>query len=151
MPELAALAVRDHLGLHPGDRKSTRLNSSHTVISYAVFCLIKKNRIGVVARMRSPDLAAADVIRRARRALAGVSGPLLLVRLLAAAAHVGPGLGRVRSRALRCLLRLDQLPQKVVFDLGAEDCVGESELAVFFPFAATAVIYTLSLHDALPI
>src|SRR5437588_8479925 len=24
------------------DRKSTRLNSSHTVISYAVFCLIKK-------------------------------------------------------------------------------------------------------------
>src|SRR5438034_4612481 len=34
-------------GLAPGasirDRKSTRLNSSHTVISYAVFCLKKKN------------------------------------------------------------------------------------------------------------
>src|SRR5438034_5564126 len=27
------------------DRKSTRLNSSHTVISYAVFCLKKKKRI----------------------------------------------------------------------------------------------------------
>src|SRR5260221_1663308 len=27
-----------------GDRKSTRLNSSHTVISYAVFCLKKKKR-----------------------------------------------------------------------------------------------------------
>src|SRR5260221_6290187 len=27
------------------DRKSTRLNSSHTVISYAVFCLKKKNNI----------------------------------------------------------------------------------------------------------
>src|SRR5436190_13969950 len=27
------------------DRKSTRLNSSHTVISYAVFCLKKKNKI----------------------------------------------------------------------------------------------------------
>src|SRR5260221_2567334 len=26
------------------DRKSTRLNSSHTVISYAVFCLTKKNK-----------------------------------------------------------------------------------------------------------
>src|SRR5438132_7090833 len=26
------------------DRKSTRLNSSHTVISYAVFCLKKKRR-----------------------------------------------------------------------------------------------------------
>src|SRR5947207_13061374 len=29
-------------GGHAGDRKSTRLNSSHTVISYAVFCLKKK-------------------------------------------------------------------------------------------------------------
>src|SRR5438132_10013178 len=27
------------------DRKSTRLNSSHTVISYAVFCLKKKRQI----------------------------------------------------------------------------------------------------------
>src|SRR5438132_4834887 len=30
------------VGLRHGDRKSTRLNSSHTVISYAVFCLKKK-------------------------------------------------------------------------------------------------------------
>src|SRR5256885_6374035 len=29
-------------GRHGGDRKSTRLNSSHLVISYAVFCLKKK-------------------------------------------------------------------------------------------------------------
>src|SRR5205807_9195981 len=39
-----AAAGRDrdqHLGL---DRKSTRLNSSHLVISYAVFCLKKKNK-----------------------------------------------------------------------------------------------------------
>src|SRR5256885_8071826 len=28
----------------PPDRKSTRLNSSHLVISYAVFCLKKKNK-----------------------------------------------------------------------------------------------------------
>src|SRR2546427_9523315 len=28
------------------DRKSTRLNSSHSQISYAVFCLKKKNRRG---------------------------------------------------------------------------------------------------------
>src|SRR3712207_8868167 len=28
--------------LHEGDRKSTRLNSSHANISYAVFCLKKK-------------------------------------------------------------------------------------------------------------
>src|SRR2546422_5312910 len=29
---------------HPGDRKSTRLNSSHGYISYAVFCLKKKKK-----------------------------------------------------------------------------------------------------------
>src|SRR5207248_10477991 len=29
--------------LHSSDRKSTRLNSSHRTISYAVFCLKKKN------------------------------------------------------------------------------------------------------------
>src|SRR5947207_8609197 len=29
---------------HTKDRKSTRLNSSHTVISYAVFCLKKKKK-----------------------------------------------------------------------------------------------------------
>src|SRR5258708_14600002 len=30
-----------------GDRKSTRLNSSHQIISYAVFCLKKKKRHAV--------------------------------------------------------------------------------------------------------
>src|SRR5437588_1765676 len=30
--------------ISPQDRKSTRLNSSHTVISYAVFCLKKKTQ-----------------------------------------------------------------------------------------------------------
>src|SRR5260221_202387 len=41
--------ISDH-----GDRKSTRLNSSHTVISYAVFCLKKKKKIAM--RERLPDL-----------------------------------------------------------------------------------------------
>src|SRR5688572_31065047 len=39
---LRHLAV-DQGGL--GDRKSTRLNSSHSQISYAVFCLKKKNTL----------------------------------------------------------------------------------------------------------
>src|SRR3712207_7076819 len=38
--ELADAVVR--VPIH-GDRKSTRLNSSHANISYAVFCLKKKN------------------------------------------------------------------------------------------------------------
>src|SRR5436190_3736516 len=37
---------------HRGDRKSTRLNSSHTVISYAVFCLKKKNTVNANAGAR---------------------------------------------------------------------------------------------------
>src|SRR5256885_8017656 len=32
------------------DRKSTRLNSSHLVISYAVFCLKKKKNIAILIR-----------------------------------------------------------------------------------------------------
>src|SRR3712207_7794738 len=37
------VAVEDRVHLvRPGDRKSTRLNSSHANISYAVFCLKKK-------------------------------------------------------------------------------------------------------------
>src|SRR6266566_8267365 len=37
-----------------GDRKSTRLNSSHLVISYAVFCLKKKKNKGTF-RMTKPE------------------------------------------------------------------------------------------------
>src|SRR2546422_8620428 len=32
-----------------GDRKSTRLNSSHGYISYAVFCLKKKKKLGTLS------------------------------------------------------------------------------------------------------
>src|SRR5438552_17897167 len=39
-------ALQVDIGLAPGerDRKSTRLNSSHQIISYAVFCLKKKKK-----------------------------------------------------------------------------------------------------------
>src|SRR2546430_6979067 len=43
---LATLAVRtpSRSGCNAVDRKSTRLNSSHSQISYAVFCLKKKKK-----------------------------------------------------------------------------------------------------------
>src|SRR5260221_3831792 len=50
VPQVRAGKPRDrglvdaHQGRKTGDRKSTRLNSSHTVISYAVFCLKKKKK-----------------------------------------------------------------------------------------------------------
>src|SRR2546426_6380610 len=42
----------------PLDRKSTRLNSSHLVISYAVFCLKKKKKDGVLVHDED------DIVRR---------------------------------------------------------------------------------------
>src|SRR5438132_3418089 len=41
----AQLVAREMAERDGADRKSTRLNSSHTVISYAVFCLKKKTLI----------------------------------------------------------------------------------------------------------
>src|SRR5215471_5280349 len=74
------------------DRKSTRLNSSHVEISYAVFCLKKKKQ----PRLRCEGLReGGEALRRA----AGVHYPLFF----------------------------------------------------FFNDTATTEIYTLSLHDALPI
>src|SRR5256885_7370368 len=47
----AAVQQRRQRRACPADRKSTRLNSSHLVISYAVFCL-KKKKIIVSAVVR---------------------------------------------------------------------------------------------------
>src|SRR6266496_3160512 len=75
------------------DRKSTRLNSSHVEISYAVFCLKKK------IQQRCPIAHNASIVR------------------------------------LRCYEELGYL----------------DESFFFFNDTATTEIYTLSLHDALPI
>src|SRR3712207_7516829 len=42
------------VGAKPGDRKSTRLNSSHANISYAVFCLKKNKHNGNLLTPHSP-------------------------------------------------------------------------------------------------
>src|SRR5207248_9608950 len=42
-------------GSREGDRKSTRLNSSHRTISYAVFCLKKKKNDSVHGYQRAVD------------------------------------------------------------------------------------------------
>src|SRR2546422_7517394 len=52
LEETAVAALQRALGRErraPQDRKSTRLNSSHGYISYAVFCLKKKKRKEVIA------------------------------------------------------------------------------------------------------
>src|SRR5438034_7717283 len=58
-PALTTLSLRDidrvEILRGPADRKSTRLNSSHTVISYAVFCLKKKMVIQALSKNREKD------------------------------------------------------------------------------------------------
>src|SRR5690349_23080422 len=57
--DLAAAGRHDR-----GDRKSTRLNSSHVEISYAVFCLKKKKKprgtSGVIRRQNYKDLPLSN-------------------------------------------------------------------------------------------
>src|ERR1022692_2938384 len=88
------------------DRKSTRLNSSHLVISYAVFCLKKKQLRHRHAAQRSQAIHGHRLCVRPQ------------VRRRGGHAHLG------------CL--------------PAPRCF-------FFNDTATTEIYTLSLHDALPI
>src|SRR5437899_7689360 len=59
----AAPGSRNHYHPPQRDRKSTRLNSSHLGISYAVFCLKKKNQLAThggiqVARRRHAEQPA---------------------------------------------------------------------------------------------
>src|SRR5258707_11862291 len=53
------LSIRDANGAPDGkrDRKSTRLNSSHANISYAVFCLKKKKKKNYTCRSITKDKA----------------------------------------------------------------------------------------------
>src|SRR6516162_6132642 len=97
-----------------GDRKSTRLNSSHLVISYAVFCLKKKNRAEQCDRPRGRGGRGQEQHHRPRRDHPDGRGDR---HLGPAADEPGPGLAHV----------------------------------FFFNETATTEIYTLSLHDALPI
>src|SRR3989454_9282389 len=70
------------------DRKSTRLNSSHLVISYAVFCLKKKKkkqdrpfdwaqceqikRVGIILRNQCIDLSQFFISKLPRHCLCGL-------------------------------------------------------------------------------
>src|SRR3954466_4754967 len=99
--------------LFRSDRKSTRLNSSHTIISYAVFCLKKNTHKG----RATPTLGAPRPARTTP----------------AAPPHSG---GRAVARSARTgVARTYRAPSDLFF----------------FNDTATTEIYTLSLHDALPI
>src|SRR5256885_12202770 len=69
--ELSALVLRSlkadvEADLGAVDRKSTRLNSSHLVISYAVFCLKKKKSIGTMSPVAPFASPRTNSVRRKR-------------------------------------------------------------------------------------
>src|SRR5438034_4844035 len=49
------------------DRKSTRLNSSHTVISYAVFCLKKKKNEKKNSNQKAEEVQLDDIVNHQDR------------------------------------------------------------------------------------
>src|SRR2546430_13729316 len=59
---LFQLCIRksEYFSCQERDRKSTRLNSSHSQISYAVFCLKKKRRISRLQSRQHPYLHSRD-------------------------------------------------------------------------------------------
>src|SRR6266536_1710650 len=99
----------------PADRKSTRLNSSHEWISYAVFCLKKKNNDE--ADDRDDNKNHCDI--EARQNTRCIRWDFQMICML---------LMRWVDAILVC-----------------------SCYYFFFNDTATTEIYTLSLHDALPI
>src|SRR5476649_3013253 len=53
--------------VHATDRKSTRLNSSHTVISYAVYCLKKTKQTSTRSTVKNNIQKTQCRIRRGRK------------------------------------------------------------------------------------
>src|SRR5690625_638662 len=54
-PDMPWSSAHRGIDIRAGDRKSTRLNSSHVAISYAVFCLKKKNETKPIANEHNND------------------------------------------------------------------------------------------------
>src|SRR5690606_18494187 len=148
------------------DRKSTRLNSSHVKISYAVFCLKKKTLIDsnlFVPILANINLLVAELILVTSNELLIFDFILLLMEL--SDVITSPIFSLVfillrkfiNSASHSNKLIVFLLPKSVTipnpYFLFVNNCLLKNidENFFFFNDAATTEIYTLSLHDALPI
>src|SRR5258707_1228339 len=123
-PEHFLQVLGPFLHRHPADRKSTRLNSSHANISYAVFCLKKK---------KSTDYLSLSFLITSNPA--HPTSRSCLVYLLHPAQDAAPR--NPSAYAPPTMSPRPAAPSRYLF--------------FFFNDTATTEIYTLSLHDALPI
>src|SRR5690348_179833 len=136
-----AARICHHEGITLLDRKSTRLNSSHPSISYAVFCVKKKKEVrsGREEARRVPR-GQDQVVRPSEPNCQGaIAAPFAFWRSREAAnlsVSSDPKRWPAGSGGMR--RPLTPLPSR-------------PNPTFFFSDAAPAEIYTLSLHDALPI
>src|SRR5688572_23013603 len=164
------------------DRKSTRLNSSHSQISYAVFCLKKKTKVLArdthtplhpdSDRSIDPGLASPDGLQQTPNA-SGVQDPHLNLMLDQAPTYLPCPSPAHRAR---CRTRAANTPPRRTWGEAPGSVsptpAGERRLqsgrpsrrrgstrrgsaahagSFFFNDPPPTEIYTLSLHDALPI
>src|SRR5437762_733555 len=138
------------------DRKSTRLNSSHRCISYAVFCLKKKNiQASAVLDLTDDDFdfltsnqvwIATDRSRARRCVEACVYGTLDFVGFPRFPAPV-----EFIAAVIAYYVHPVNIQTAWLIMEGAEFTENIINGVFFFINAATSDVYTLSLHDALPI
>src|SRR5207253_7591669 len=73
---------QEHAALHPRragtaeDRKSTRLNSSHVAISYAVFCLKKKKKNSQYMTQKKQNIQNIIYHRHRNKAIINYTGSI---------------------------------------------------------------------------
>src|SRR5438309_1373498 len=88
------------------DRKSTRLNSSHSSISYAVFCLKKKNQLCIFSLFSFTTSPSTEIPTLSLHDALPISGdPLLAKQVLSQLSYIpaatgGPSWDRTRDLAL---------------------------------------------------
>src|SRR3954449_13012770 len=127
--------------LFRSDRKSTRLNSSHTLISYAVFCLKKKKVVDRKStRLNSSHTPISYDVFCLKKHVEPAPDVLVLDRLVVGGSPDAPPASRRHSSSFLTGL-WSAVRQPRAFQPGI----------LFFNDTATTEIYTLSLHDALPI
>src|SRR3954467_12531874 len=119
--------------LFRSDRKSTRLNSSHTIISYAVFCL-KKKKINSERRGCPGGFRGGRAWRVSR----------LCWRPRASLFVTGRLDNRQCSSFILVFFFFNDPAPPEIYPLSLPDALPIND-------TATTEIYTLSLHDALPI
>src|SRR5690348_11843932 len=149
---------------HGSDRKSTRLNSSHPSISYAVFCLKKKNWLDLqTVHWRGVEQLSAIEHDDTGACATTVNGePADVITVTVYPDYSGAlfstdirltDYARMHDEYAHALQRGAVSRRTLVAAVGREDLSGLPGRArtFFFNDTATTEIYTLSLHDALPI